>query len=314
MRSRVHPNYKTKYRVGNWPDHDRALVRRGDLTVWISEAAIRSWTPEPTCQRGGQPKYSDLAIETALVLRLVFHLPLRQTEGFLRSVLRLMGLDLEAPDHTTLSRRGILLDIELRPPGSNRGRHLIVDSTGLSMLGEGEWAAAKHGGKGVRGWRKLHLGVDELGTIVAAELTESNPHDAGALPDLLAQVEGRIRRLVADAAYDQKSVDDAGKARGAVVVVPPSRSSVRAKQRSSPHPARDRVIAHVRRAGLRQWKRERGWHQQARAENGVYRYKQIIGPSMRARDPAGPRVEARLACSILNRMTEMERPESYAVW
>ena len=149
--------------------------------------------------------------------------------------------------------------------------------------------------------------------IVAQELTESSPHDAGALPDLLGQVEGRVHRLVADAAYDKRSVYDAGKAKGAVVVVPPSRSSVRAKERCSPHPARDRVIAHVRRVGLRQWKVDRGWHQQARAENGVFRYKQIIGPSMRARDPAGQRVEARLACSILNRMTVMGRPESHAV-
>jgi hypothetical protein len=224
-----------------------------------------------------------------------------------------MGFDLEAPDHTTLSRRGRHLTIELLPPVPRRGRHLIVDTTGLSIVGEGEWAAAKHGGRGVRGWRKLHLGVDGFGMIVAEELTENTPHDAGSLPGLLDQVEGRVGRLVADAAYDQRSVYDAGKARGATVVVPPSRSSVKAKQRSSPHFARDRVIAHVRRVGLRQWKVDRGWHEQARAENGVFRYKRIIGPGLRARDPAGQRVEARLACSVLNRMTVMGKPESYVV-
>ena len=98
-RSRVHPPYKTKYRVGNWAEYDQALVGRGDLTLWFSRDAIATWTPRPRGTRGAQTKYSDLAIETALTLRLVFHLPLRQTEGFLRSIFRLMNLDLTAPDH-----------------------------------------------------------------------------------------------------------------------------------------------------------------------------------------------------------------------
>ena len=297
----------------NWPDYDQSLVQRGDLTIWISADAIAAWVPDHTGQRGGQRRYSDLAIETALVLRLVFHLPLRQAEGFLRSALMMMGLDLPAPDHTTLSRRGRHLDIDLLPTDLRRGRHLVVDSTGLSIVGQGEWAASKYGGRGTRGWKKLHLGVDEQGMIVAEELTESSADDAVTLPDLLGQIDGRIRRMVADGAYDECAVYEAGKARGATVVVPPSRASVRTRQRRSPHPARDRVIAHARRVGLSQWKADRGWHEQARAENGVFRYKRIIGPGLQARDPAGQRVEARLACYILNRMTAMGRPESYPV-
>ncbi len=106
MKSRVHPKYKTKYRVSNWAEYDRALVQRGDITLWISEDAIASWKPAPTGRRGAQRKFADHAIETALTLRFVFRLPLRQAEGFLRSVLSLTGLDVDAPDHTTLSRRG----------------------------------------------------------------------------------------------------------------------------------------------------------------------------------------------------------------
>ncbi len=104
-RSRVHPKYKTKYHVRNWPAYDSGLVRRGDLTLWMSPEAIDAWKPEPSGVRGGQRRFSDTAIETALTLRLLFHLPLRQTEGFLGSLFTLMGLDLEVPDHTTLSRR-----------------------------------------------------------------------------------------------------------------------------------------------------------------------------------------------------------------
>jgi len=155
MKSRVHPRFKAKYRVGDWAEYDRALVQRGDITLWISPDATNAWKPAPSGRRGGQRKYSDLAIETALTLRLVFKLPLRQSEGFLRSVLILMDLDLEAPDHTTLSRRSQRLEVELQPVPATKPVHLIVDSTGLSIVGEGEWAAAKHGGKGKRGWKKL---------------------------------------------------------------------------------------------------------------------------------------------------------------
>ncbi len=178
MKSRIHPKYKTKYRVQNWAFYDRALVRRGDITIWLSPAAIAAWEPDGAGTRGAQRKYSDLAIETALTLRLLFHLPLRQAEGFLTSLFVLMGLDLRSPDHTTLSRRGQHLDLTLRNVPKRAGLHLIIDSTGLSIVGEGEWAAAKHGGRGTRGWKKLHVGVDHTGVIVAHALTDATVDDA----------------------------------------------------------------------------------------------------------------------------------------
>lgn len=138
MKSRAHPKYKTKYRVTNWADYDKALVQRGNITLWISDDAIASWKPAPTGLRGAQRKFSDHAIETALTLRLVFKLPLRQAEGFLRSLLSLMGVDLEAPDHTTLSRRSQRLDLALSGFPTNEPIHLIVDSTGVYRL----WAKA----------------------------------------------------------------------------------------------------------------------------------------------------------------------------
>ena len=163
MKSRVHPTYKTKYRVKNWASYDRALVRRGDVTVWFSAAAIAAWEPAGVGRRGGQLRYSDLAIETALPIRLIFTLPLRQTEGFLTSLFGLMGLDLPAPDQTTRSRRGQHLKLTRRRVPRGEPMHLIVDSTGLSIVGEGEWAAAKHGGRGTRGWKKLHVAVTRSG-------------------------------------------------------------------------------------------------------------------------------------------------------
>jgi hypothetical protein len=152
MRSRVHPKYKAKYRVGNWAEYDRALIQRGDITLWISEAAAR------------------------------------QAEGFLRSVLSLMVLDLEAPDRTTLSRRSQHLSIQLARVSTKNPINLIVDSTGLSLVGEGEWAAAKYGGRGRRGWKKLHLGVDRSGVIVAEVQTGGDVNDAKTAFDVIDEL------------------------------------------------------------------------------------------------------------------------------
>ena len=225
MKSRVHPKYKTKYRVRNWPEYERALVQRGDVTLWLSADATDAWKPSPSGRPGGQQRFSDLAIETALSLRLVFRLPLRQTEGFLRSVLALMRADLQAPDHTTLSRRNQDLSVEFRRVPANGPIHLIIDSTGLSIVGEGEWAAVKYGRRGKRGWKKLHLGVGRSGAIVAYALTDSTIDDATTGVGLIQAVDDDITRVTADAAYDTVAFYEAAGARGATVVVPPNKTA-----------------------------------------------------------------------------------------
>ena len=260
MKSRVHPRYKTKYRVGNWPAYDRALVQRGDVTLWLTPEAIATWEAVGVGTRGGQLQYSEVAIETALTLRLIFHLPLRQTEGFLRSIFGMLCLDLSAPDHTTLSRRGQHLDLALRRLPAGAGIHLIVDSTGLSTVGEGEWAAVKHGGRGIRGWKTLHLGVDGSGVIVAHALTGGHVDDATTALDLIDTVEGDVSCLTADAAYDTRGIYEAAGARGATVVIPPTRTATVSGRRPR-SPARDRTIRQVQQAGRRRWKKDSGYHQ-----------------------------------------------------
>ena len=281
--------------------------------LWISEDAIASWKPAPTGRRGAQRKFSDHAIETALTLRLVFNLPLRQAEGFLRSVLSLMALDLEAPDHTTLSRRGQHLNIQLARVSTKNPINLIVDSTGLSIVGEGEWATAKYGGRGRRGWKKRHLGVDRSGVIVAEVLTDGDVNDAKTALALIDNVEGDIETLTADAAYDTLAIYDVSTARGIEVIVPPSKSATRSRQRRSRSSARDRTILRIKEVGRRQWKKESGYHRQARVENTFFRYKTIVGPRLRARNPESQQAEAIIACNILNRMSALGRPESFAI-
>ena len=269
-------------------------------------------TPPERPAGGGQRRYSDLAIETALTLRLIYHLPLRQAEGFLRALFVMMRLDLSAPDYTTLSRRGQHLKRRLRPVPAGDGIHLVLDSTGLSIFGEGEWAAAKYGGRGRRGWKKLHLGVDRSGVIRAHTLTEATVDDATTARDLIDAVHGPLASVTADAAYDTIAVYETARARGATVVVPPARTA-NVSRHGPRSPARDRTIRSVKQLGRRRWKKASGYHRQARVENAFFRYKSIVGDGLRAQSPAGQGSEAVLGCEILNRLTDLGRPASYSI-
>src|SRR6202167_4140653 len=201
--TRGHKIPKAKYRVTTWPEYDASLGRRGSLTIWITEEAIAAWQAPATGRRGGQLIYSAIAIETSLTLRLVFHQPLRQTEGLLRSIADLLGVDIAIPDHTTLSRHGGGLTILLMRLDRAEPLHLLVDSTGLKIYGEGVWLDQKHGIRSRRRWRKLHLGIDaDTQEIVAVELTPDDVGDVSEAPDLLDQIHGDIASMTADGAYD----------------------------------------------------------------------------------------------------------------
>ena len=184
---RRHHIPKQRHRVTNWAEYDAALRQRGSLTVWFTDAAIAAWRAEPRTTRGGQPYYSALAITTALTLRAVFRLPLRQTEGLIGSIIRLLGLDLAVPDHSTLSRRAETLQVP-RPRSSDEPVHLLVDSTGLKLCGPGEWLVERHGTRTRRSWRKLHLGVDaDTGGIMAVRLTPNDDDDGAQVGALLTR-------------------------------------------------------------------------------------------------------------------------------
>jgi len=224
-----HPKYKTAYRVKNWREYEQSLRDRGDITLWITPKAISAWRAPMTGKRGAQPIYADIAIETALALRLLFHLPLRQTEGFLGSVLRLMGLTLPCPDHTTLSRRNATVAIQRPVHRASVGPiDLIVDSSGLKICGQGEWHEKKHGEKKVKRWKKLHLGIDDRGQIIASAVTESREQDPSQVPELLMQIDREIGRFIGDGIYDQEPVYTAVEehSAGARVIILPRKDAV----------------------------------------------------------------------------------------
>src|SRR4051794_12608628 len=197
---------KQRHRVTNWAEYDAGLRARGSLTVWFTPEAVAAWTAAPRTTRGGQPSYSDLAITTALTLRAVFRLALRQTEGLIGSVLQLLGLDLPVPDHSTLSRRAETLEVPRAKAGS-APVHLLVDSTGLKLCGPGEWLIEKHGTKRRRAWRVLHLATDaDTGRIVVSVLTDKDADDGSQVGPLLDRVDGAVVSVTGDGAYDRDDV------------------------------------------------------------------------------------------------------------
>src|SRR5215217_7835661 len=192
---RRHRIPRARYRVSNWSEYDRALQQRGSLTVWVTPEALAAWHPPKTGRRGRSPQYADIAIETGHLLRLAFGRPWRQTEGLLRSLAGLLGLDIGTPDHTTFSRRspGLALAGSLTQAQRAGPVHVVIDATGLKVYGAGEWLVETHGGRGKRTWRKLHLAVAPgSGEILASELTTTEEGDAALVGPLLEQIAGPI--------------------------------------------------------------------------------------------------------------------------
>jgi hypothetical protein len=311
-----HPKYKLAYRVKNWHQYDQSLRDRGDITLWLSQDTIDAWTPPQTGKRGAQPRYSDVAIETALTLRLLFRLPLRQTEGFLHALLMLMDSPLPCPDHTTLSRRHATVAIQRQSDQvPEEAISLIVDSSGLQVCGQGEWHSQKHGEKPHKRWKKLHIGVDAQGRIVASMLTESHEQDPSQVPALLSQVEHRIDRFIGDGIFDQALVYAAVEhhSPGARVIIPPRKDAVLSSQVATAPTQRDAHLLAIESAGRCGWKRMSGYYAQSQAENAFSRFKRTFGGGLRSKRDESQEREAALACALLNRMQVLGRPQSYAV-
>jgi len=262
---------KQKRKVTNWTAYNASLRQRGSLTLWFSEEAIAGWRAAPRTTRGGQAWYSPLAILTALTLKAVFRLALRQTEGLIGSIIALLGLSLAVPTFSTLSRRAETVDVpRLRPCSSHDADseplHLLVDSTGLKLCGAGEWLVEKHGTKRRRSWRKLHIGVDaSTGAIVAAMLTTKDVDDASEVGPLLAQVDGPLASFTADGAYDQDSVYDVVTERDpeAAVIVPPRATA--ALSETAPT-QRDRHLQDIAEKGRMGWQKASGYNVRSRVE------------------------------------------------
>jgi hypothetical protein len=315
---------RSHFRTRNWAEYNAALVQRGSLTLWVDEAVLEAWlNHERTGQAGAPRTYTDTAISTGLTLKVVYHLPLRATEGLLRSLLKLMGLNqLPVPDHSTLCRRQKTLEVALPQQRKGQAVHVVVDSTGCKIYGEGEWKVRQHGISKRRTWRKLHLAIDEAsGQILGAVLSTNDVADSAALPALLEQVEEPIKQLSGDGSYDKRVCYDTlrkhqqEQGQPLQVTIPP-RQGARIWQHGNSKGerlARDENLRRVRQVGRRKWKEESGYHRRSLVETAMFRFKTIFGEKLSARVFESQAAEAFLRCAALNKMTQLGMPESYAV-
>ena len=307
-----HKFKKAKYKVKNWAQYNDALRKRGDITVWFTEEAIESWTPESTRKKGRPQKYSNLAIETCLSLRIVCSLPLRQTEGFARSLVRLMGLSLDVPDYSTLSKRSINLELTTLAQTLKPGSHIIIDSTGLKVYGKDEWHQDKHGVNARRTWRKLHIVIDEKHQIIAYDITDNSKGDPTTAVDLINQIEHSFNVVMGDGAYDSVKLTSVilNKQPGASIVIPPPSDAVISPEGTT---QRDHHIRLLEEVGRIAWQKENEYGLRSHVELCILPYKKIIGPNMKAREIPQQKTEGGIATRLLNRMTSLGMPVSVKV-
>ena len=279
--------------------------------MWFTDEAVQAWRAAPRTTPGGQPHYSALAITTALTMRLVFGLALRQTEGLISSVIELLGLDLAVPDHSTLSRRAKTLEV---PPLRRAGTgplHLLVGSTALKLGGAGEWLVEKHGTSRRQSWRKLHIGVDaDSGEIVAVEVTRRDIDDAAMTDALLDQIADPVTSFTADGSYDQDQVGQVVGERhpDAAVIVPPRAGAVASASAETAPTQRDRHPQMIADRGRMAWQKASGYNLRAKVEASIGRYKRVIGDALRSRTEQTKATEVAIAAAALNRMLALGRP------
>ncbi|HYR05527.1 MAG TPA: IS5 family transposase [Gallionella sp.] len=309
---------KRSYRIRNWREYNAALVERGSLTVWFDEDHRKQWyAADRNGRRGAPRRYSDVAVQCGLVIREVFHLPLRATEGLMRSVIDLLGVELATPDYSTFSRRAAVLTVRIGRWAMRRPRHLVIDSTGLKVYGEGEWPVRQHGASQRRTWRKLHVAVDaESHEVIAAEVTAAFVGDAEVLPDLLGQLpaEEPLASVAADGAYDTQTCHEALLNRRVCALIPPRAGAVAWPPLPDGriHP-RTVMVEHIRQHGRKAWKIHSGYHRRSLAETAMFRLKILFGERLRNHRFDTQTTEAYVRLAAMNRMTRLGMPETVEI-
>lgn len=304
---------RLKYRIRNWKDYNIALRSRGSLTLWIDQSLIDSWINVVKSGRpGSSHKYADSAIFALLAVGQLLHLPLRQTQGFASSVFHLLNISLPVPDYSTLCRRSSKLKVKLAGKPASKIKHLLVDSSGLKVFGEGEWKVRTHGKDKRRTWRKLHISMDgETLLMTAAVVTDNKTLDRKALAQLLEETEGEIGKVCADGAYDTTACYKAIKLRGGLPIIPPKSNAVIGGKKWFED--RDEHLRQIQQTGLKEWKVQSGYHRRSLVENAFYRLKTVFTEKLRSRTEDRQMTEALIRCAVMNRLTRLGMPESYVV-
>jgi len=297
-----------KYKTTNWKTYNAALKARGSLMIWLDRDM--NWHGSPLGKRGRTPTFSDAAIQFCLTIKCLFSLALRQAVGMVQSLLELAGLDWPTPDYSTVCRRQKHLQVLIPCHPTTTGLHLLIDSTGIKMMGEGEWKTKKHGAEYRRQWRKVHLGIDaQTLEIRAIEVTDNAVGDAPMLPELLSQIppEERIATVSGDGAYDTKGCHEAIARREAEAVVPTRKNAKPWKENRLGADVRNEILRATRHLGRTIWKKWSGYHRRSLVETKMRCFK-LLGERVMARDFDRQVAELQVRAAILNGFTRLGTP------
>jgi hypothetical protein len=320
-KQKTHSQKKDKYRLRNWSEYNRSLINRGSITFWLDEKAIEKWYSTECSHKPGRPDiYSDDAIRCGLALRAVFHTTLRALQGFITSIFRLLGLQLVCPHYSVFCRRAKGLQLPMRKflkPGEKL--HVVFDSTGLKIFGEGEWKVRKHGYSKRRTWRKVHVGMcADTGQIIVSGVTSNNVSDGEAMVTMMDALDGvSIGDCLGDGAYDTVDCREAIHCSGGRQIIPPNKKARKQKKDFLPClEIRDQAIeriAELGKNGRSLWKEEVGYHRRSRVEAFMFRLKTILGDRLSSRRAWSQATELSVKLDALNKMLELGRPKSYKV-
>jgi hypothetical protein len=308
---------KKTYRVRNWSNYNKSLVQRGSITFWFSPEVV-----DPSGLSHGNQRYSDMMILCALTLRQLYRLPLRATQGLMASLIELAKLEGEAPDYTTLCRRGKTLKVDLGVVKTSQPLNVLIDSTGIKVMGEGEWKMRCHGKTRRRLWRKLHIAMDlKTQMILSATMTESARLDGNYLPVLMDQIEGQIDRMIGDGAYDKKVCYQCAYEREAQPIFPPQHDAIVQRNKIKKDPAllaRDRTIEFIgdgdeRSERRKLWKEINHYHDRSLVETMMLRMKTLFGDEMRSRTFENQYTDLMIRCAAINRINTLGLPISEAI-
>ena len=298
-----------RYRTTNWSAYNDALRKRGSLLIWLDKEM--AWHAPLEGRPGRPPVFSNAAIQFCLSIKVLFKLPLRQTAGMVASLLHLAGLDWPVPDYSTLCRRQKTLQVQILYRRAGGPLNLLVDSTGIKFLGDGEWQARKHGVQGRRQWRKGHLAMDTATSdIRAVEFTPGRDGDSPVLPDMLDQIpeDEEIGTVTADGAYDTRRCHSAILARGAVPIIPIRKNGRLWREDCPAAIARNETLRATRHYGRAFWKRWTGYHARSRIEAKM-RCLKSFGERIAARDPDRQTAEIQIRIALMNRFNALGTAE-----
>lgn len=329
---------KAKYRIRNWSEYNKSLINRGSINLWIDEYLEQWWffkesnNLNKNKKRGRFFVYSDKAIELCVIIRSIFKLNLRMTQGFLNSLFPRFNLgEITCPNYSTISRRGRKLKLRLKRY-QNKGfiTDIAIDSTGIKVYGEGEWKTRQHGVSKRRKWRKFHIGIDPIShEVIAQEMTDSNVVDEKVFPNLIDQVNEKIERVFADGAYDRTSCYEICYDKNIKAIIPPQRKALlqddmqQQIKRIKARKLRDNNIKRIRKLekitknqdkARKEWKIETDYHSRSVVETAMFRYKQIFGDKLLSRNMKNQQIEMLIKTNILNKFTKLGMPDSYPIY